>query len=108
MRARERKEFMRAVGLAVLAAGIKDWKLTGVEITGELIVVERRRRDSDNLMIRFAKPILDSLVRLGVLVDDSVEHVVVRSVVAVIDPVRAPKTVVEIWQGGGMTERTAA
>jgi len=89
---------MQMVGLAALAKGVKDWKLSGVEIGFDLIVAQKRRRDADNLMARVGKPVLDSLVNLGVLVDDSIEHVAVRFVTVTVDPVRAPRTIISIWQ----------
>jgi len=56
---------------------------------------EHRRRDRDNLLSRF-KPGLDGIVASGLLVDDDAEHLEISSVDIVVDPKRAPLTIIEI------------
>jgi len=59
---------------------------------------EHRRRDPDNLLSRF-KPGLDSIVASGLLVDDDAEHLEISSVDIVVDPKRAPLTIIELEAG---------
>lgn len=61
---------------------------------------EHRRRDRDNLLSRF-KPGLDSIVASGLLVDDDAEHLEISNVDIVVDPKRAPLTIIEIRELGG-------
>ncbi len=56
---------------------------------------EHRRRDIDNLLSRF-KPGLDGIVASGLLVDDDAEHLEISDVDIVVDPKRAPLTIIEI------------
>ena len=56
---------------------------------------EHRRRDRDNLLSRF-KPGLDGIVASGLVVDDDAEHLEISSVDIVVDPKRAPLTIIEI------------
>ena len=61
---------------------------------------ERRRRDRDNLLSRF-KPGLDGIVASGLVVDDDAEHLEISNVDIVVDPKRAPLTIIEIREMGG-------
>jgi len=54
-----------------------------------------RRRDEDNLRARF-KPGLDAIVDAGLLLDDDVEHVQLGKVDILVDPGRAPLTIIEL------------
>ena len=56
---------------------------------------EYRRRDRDNCLSR-AKPGIDAIVDAGLLLDDDVEHLQFGKVDIVVDPDRAPLTVIEI------------
>ena len=56
---------------------------------------EHRRRDPDNLLSRFT-PGLNGIVASGLLVDDDAEHLEISSVDIVVDPKRAPLTIIEI------------
>lgn len=98
---RDRSEFMEQVGKACLYAGLKlRSKLSGVTISIEMVFAQHRRRDGDNFGIVANKPVLDALVRLGVLLDDSVEHVTPLPPTITVDPQRAPMTIIRIVMGG--------
>ena len=56
---------------------------------------ERRRRDSDNLLARF-KPGQDAIVDAGLVMDDSAEHLEISDLDILVDPGRAPLTVIDI------------
>ncbi|MBA7476955.1 hypothetical protein ES705_03346 [subsurface metagenome] len=56
---------------------------------------QRRRRDKDNLIARF-KPGLDGIVASGLVVDDDAEHLEISGVDILVDPKRAPLTVIDI------------
>lgn len=56
---------------------------------------EQRLRDEDNLRARF-KPGQDAIVDAGLLLDDDVEHLEIGKVDILVDPDRAPLTVIEI------------
>lgn len=55
----------------------------------------RRRRDFDNLLARF-KPGLDGIVQAGLIVDDDAEHLEIGKVDILVDPERAPLTIIDI------------
>lgn len=97
---RERKDYMAMVGLSALAAGVKDCKLSKAKVGIELVFPNNRRRDSDNAGIRASKPVLDCLVNLGILQDDSAEHVTLEPVQLTVDSKRAPATVIRIQEAG--------
>lgn len=59
------------------------------------IFPEYRRRDRDNCLSR-AKPGLDAIVHAGLLIDDDSEHLQIGKVDILVDPERAPLTVIEI------------
>jgi len=59
---------------------------------------QRRRRDRDNLLARF-KPGLDGIVASGLVVDDDVEHLEISGVDILVDPERAPLTIIELEAG---------
>jgi len=56
---------------------------------------EYRRRDRDNLLSR-AKSGIDAIVDAGLLLDDDAEHLQIGKVDILVDPDRAPLTVIEI------------
>jgi len=56
---------------------------------------EQRRRDSDNLLARF-KPGQDAIVDAGLVIDDDTEHLEIGKVDILVDPERAPLTVIEL------------
>lgn len=56
---------------------------------------QQRRRDKDNLLARF-KPGLDGIVASGLVVDDDAEHLEISGVDILVDPKRAPLTVIDI------------
>ena len=56
---------------------------------------QRRQRDKDNLVARF-KPGLDGIVASGLVVDDDAEHLEISGVDILVDPKRAPLTVIDI------------
>ncbi len=61
------------------------------------VFAKHRRRDRDNLLSRF-KPGLDGIVASGLLVDDDAEHLEISNVGIVVDPGRAPLTVIYLEQ----------
>lgn len=100
VRARERKKFMMQVGYAAVGAGIKDENLMKVKamVEIELVVKANRRRDPDNLTGLCYKPVMDSLVCIGLLADDSQKYVSLKPVVVTVDPKRAPRTIIRVWE----------
>jgi len=56
---------------------------------------QRRRRDQDNLQARF-KPGQDAIVAAGLVRDDDAEHLVIGRLDIVVDPKRAPITIIEL------------
>jgi len=56
---------------------------------------EQRRRDRDNMLSR-AKPGLDAIVDAGLLLDDDSEHLEIGKVDILVDPGRAPLTIIEL------------
>ena len=93
----ERQGYMQTVGRVALAGGVKDLKLPWAKVQVEFVVAENRRRDVDNFLAR-CKPIFDSLVNLGVLIDDDAKHLEVSPLVFTVDPMRGPATIVRIWK----------
>jgi len=55
----------------------------------------RRRRDRDNCLATF-KPGLDAIVHAGLLLDDDAEHLEISKVDILVDPERAPLTIIDI------------
>ncbi len=60
-----------------------------------VVFAEPRLRDEDNLIARF-KPGLDAVVDSGLVLDDDVEHLEIGEVEVVVDPERAPLTIIEL------------
>ncbi|GAH20504.1 unnamed protein product, partial [marine sediment metagenome] len=60
-----------------------------------VVFAELRLRDADNLLARF-KPGLDAVVDSALLLDDDVEHLEMGQVEVVVDPERAPLTIIEL------------
>ena len=60
---------------------------------------QRRRRDRDNLQARF-KPGQDAIVAAGLVIDDDAEHLEIGRLDIVVDPERAPLTIIEIKEEG--------
>ena len=59
------------------------------------VFLEYRRRDRDN-MLSSAKPGIDAIVDSGLLLDDDAEHLQIGNVDILVDPERAPLTVIDI------------
>jgi len=59
------------------------------------VFAEQRRRDRDNCLASF-KPGLDAIVDAGLLSDDDAEHLEIGKVDILVDPERAPLTIIEI------------
>jgi len=60
-----------------------------------VVFAELRLRDQDNLLARF-KPGLDAVVDSALLLGDDMEHLEIGQVKAVVDPERAPLTIIEL------------
>ena len=60
-----------------------------------VVFPELRLRDADNLIARF-KPGLDAVVDSGLILADDVEHLEIGEVEVVVDPERAPLTIIEL------------
>ena len=77
---------------------------TRAKLNLTFVFAEQRRRDRDNLLSRF-KPGLDAIVDAGLLLDDDAEHLQIGTVDILVDPDRAPLTVIDIEEvvgnGGG-------
>ena len=56
---------------------------------------EHRRRDKDNLLASF-KPGLDGIVDSALILDDDAEHLEIGKVDILVDPERAPLTLIEL------------
>ena len=54
-----------------------------------------RTRDQDNLLPRF-KPGLDAVVDAGLLLADDMEHLEIGKPVVLVDPQRAPLTIIDL------------
>jgi len=59
------------------------------------VFAEQRRRDRDNLIAMF-KPGLDAIVDAGLVADDDAEHLQIGQVDILVDPGRAPLTIIEL------------
>jgi len=59
------------------------------------VFAEHRRRDRDNLLATF-KPGLDAIVDAELLLDDDAEHLQIGNVDILVDPGRAPLTIIEL------------
>ena len=59
------------------------------------VFAEHRRRDRDNLLATF-KPGLDAIVDAELLLDDDAEHLQIGNVDILVDPERAPLTIIEL------------
>jgi len=56
---------------------------------------EQRRRDRDNCLASF-KPGLDAIVNSGLILDDDAEHLEIGKVDILVDPKRAPLTIIDL------------
>jgi len=56
---------------------------------------EQRRRDRDN-MLSSAKPGIDAIVDAGLLLNDDSEHLQIGRVDILVDPERAPLTIIDL------------
>ncbi len=65
----------------------------------------RRRRDRDNLLARF-KPGLDAIVQAGLIFDDDAEHLEIGKVDILVNPERAPLTVIDIDKAPSRADET--
>jgi len=70
-----------------------------------VVFAELRLRDLDNLIARF-KPGLDAVVDSGLALDDDVEHLEIGQVEVVVDPERAPLTIIELAEIKKLEEET--
>ncbi|GAI73692.1 unnamed protein product, partial [marine sediment metagenome] len=59
------------------------------------VFAQHRRRDRDNIISR-AKPGIDAIVAAGLLSDDDAEHLEIGKVDILVDPERAPLTIIEL------------
>lgn len=59
------------------------------------VFADTRRRDEDNQRARF-KPGQDAIVDSGLVVDDDVEHLKIGKIDIVVDPDRAPLTIIDL------------
>lgn len=59
------------------------------------IFAKQRRRDTDNLLARF-KPGLDAIVDAALVLDDDSEHLRIDNIELIVDPDRAPLTIIEL------------
>ena len=57
--------------------------------------MNHRRRDRDNLLASF-KPGLDGIVDSALILDDDAEHLEIGKVDILVDPERAPLTIIEL------------
>jgi len=69
--------------------------LSKAKLNLTVVFAEIRLRDLDNLLARF-KPGLDAVVDSGLVLDDDVEHLEIGEVEVVVDPERAPLTIIEL------------
>lgn len=60
-----------------------------------VVFAELRVRDQDNLLARF-KPGLDAVVDSGLILGDDAEHLEIGRVEIVVDPERAPLTIIDL------------
>ena len=60
-----------------------------------VVFAEARLRDEDNLIARF-KPGLDAVVDSALLLADDVEHLEIGRADPIVDPERAPLTIIEL------------
>jgi len=81
------------------AQGIS-FPFTKARLSLTFVFPEQRRRDRDNLLARF-KPGLDGIVASGLLLDDDTEHLEISGVDILVDPKRAPLTVIDIEKLAG-------
>jgi len=56
---------------------------------------QKRRRDRDNMLSQ-AKPGIDAIVDAGLLLDDDSEHLEIGEINILVEPERAPLTVIEL------------
>jgi len=75
--------------------------LTRAVLNLTFVFPEQRRRDRDNLLARF-KPGLDGIVDSGLLLDDDAEHLEIGKVDILVDPERAPLTIIELDEIKGL------
>jgi len=59
------------------------------------VFAEQRRRDRDNCLASF-KPGLDAIVDAGLLLDDDAKHLEIGKVDILVDPERAPLTIIDL------------
>ena len=65
------------------------------KLTLTCVFAEKRRRDRDNLLAKF-KPGLDAIVHAGLVLDDDAGHLQVEVADPLVDPDRAPLTIIEL------------
>ena len=79
----------RALGEGVLFRFIR------ARLNLTFVFPQQRRRDRDNLLAMF-KPGLDGVVQSGLVIDDDAEHLQIGNVDILVDPGRAPLTIIEL------------
>jgi len=73
----------------------RDFPLAKAKLNLTVVFDELRQRDLDNLLARF-KPGLDAVVDSGLVLDDDAEHLEIGQVEVVVDPERAPLSIIEL------------
>ena len=68
---------------------------TKAKLSLTFVFSEYRRRDRDNALSR-AKPGIDAIVDAGLVIDDDAEHLEIGKVDILVDPARAPLTVIDL------------
>ena len=99
----ERYQAGRVYGLAVYCecvdaknrALIMPFPFIKARLNLTFVFAEKRRRDKDNLLARF-KPGLDAIVDAGLVLDDDAEHLQISNLDILVDPGRAPLTVIDL------------
>ena len=86
--------------------GGQSFPFVKAEVKLTFVLHERRRRDRDNLLARF-KPGLDAIVDAGLLLDDDAEHLQIGEVDILVDPGRAPLTVIDVEEISNATRQNS-
>ena len=73
-------------------------------LTLTFVFPQYRRRDRDNILSQ-AKPGIDAIVDAGLLLDDDAEHLEIGKIDILVDPGRAPLTIIEVTEVAKYDER---
>ena len=90
---RVKDKLQQDTAMAAKAAGLRPMGKVLISVT--FVVADHRRRDGDNWLIRL-KASWDSLVKLGILKDDSSEFVSFAPVQFEVNKSQAPRTIIRI------------